>query len=81
MRGQAAAIGATVDWLANFALIEVFPTWHTAIGLDWVLVRFAGLCLLAVIFVNVFLPETKGQSVEEINRVFEEQAAGAGAPA
>ena len=29
VRGQAAAIGATVDWLANFALIEVFPVWRT----------------------------------------------------
>ena len=27
VRGQAAATGATVDWLANFALIEVFPVW------------------------------------------------------
>jgi hypothetical protein len=32
-RGRAAAIGASVDWIANFALIEVFPAWHNAIGL------------------------------------------------
>ena len=48
VRGQAAATGATVDWLANFALIEVFPVWMGAIGLDWVLVCFAGLCLMAI---------------------------------
>jgi len=23
----------SVDWIANFALIEVFPAWHNAIGL------------------------------------------------
>ncbi len=26
VRGQAASTGATVDWLANFALIEVSPS-------------------------------------------------------
>jgi MFS family permease len=69
------AIGATVDWLANFALIEVFPTWQKAIGLSWVLVCFAGLCLVAVGFVQMFLPETKGHSVEEITRLFEKEGA------
>jgi len=76
VRGQAAAIGAAVDWLANFALIEVFPTWQSSIGLGWVLICFAGLCLLAVLFVSIFLPETKGHSVEEITRLFERQATG-----
>src|SRR5579875_3056281 len=33
VRGQAAAIAAAVDWLANFALIEVFPVWQNAISL------------------------------------------------
>ena len=32
VRGRAAAIGAGVDWVANFALIEVFPAWHNAWG-------------------------------------------------
>ena len=74
VRGQAAATGATVDWLANFALIEVFPVWMGAIGLDWVLVCFAGLCLMAILFVYRFVPETKGHSVEEINRIFDREA-------
>jgi MFS transporter, SP family, arabinose:H+ symporter len=71
VRGQAAAIAATVDWLANFALIEVFPVWHNAIGLGAVMVCFAALALAAVGFVFWFLPETKGHSVEEIIQLFE----------
>jgi SP family arabinose:H+ symporter-like MFS transporter len=73
VRGQAAAVAATVDWLANFALIEVFPAWQAAIGLGWVMVCFAALCLLAVAFVARFLPETKGRSVEEITELFDKQ--------
>jgi SP family arabinose:H+ symporter-like MFS transporter len=75
VRGRAASTGATVDWLANFALIEVFPVWQTGIGLGWVLACFAGLCVLAIAFVYWFVPETKGHSVEEITHIFDQQAA------
>jgi MFS transporter, SP family, arabinose:H+ symporter len=78
VRGQAAAIGATVDWLANYALIEAFPAWQRSIGLAWVLVCFAALCAVAIMFVITFLPETKGLSVEEITKLFDKQAAGGG---
>jgi sugar porter (SP) family MFS transporter len=71
VRGQAAAIAACVDWVANFALIEVFPTWQAGIGLAWVMICFAGLCAMAIAFVFWFLPETKGHSVDEIIRLFE----------
>lgn len=71
VRGTAAAIGATVNWLANFALVEVFPVWQGAIGLAWVLVCFSALCLLAVAFVAAFLPETKHLSVDEIIHIYE----------
>jgi MFS family permease len=78
VRGRAAAIGACVDWLANYALIEAFPVWHNAIGLGWVMVSFAVLCLVAIGFVYRFLPETKGLSVEHAVQVFEREAAGSG---
>ncbi|HWG01917.1 MAG TPA: MFS transporter, partial [Trebonia sp.] len=73
VRGQAAAIAATVDWLANFALIEVFPVWQNAISLSGVLVCFAALALAAAAFVYWFLPETKGRSVEDIIQLFERE--------
>ena len=74
VRGRAAAIAACVDWLANYALIEAFPVWHNAIGLGWVMVCFAVLCVVAIGFVYRFLPETKGLSVEQAVHVFEREA-------
>jgi MFS transporter, SP family, arabinose:H+ symporter len=74
VRGQAAAFCAMIDWLANFLLIEVFPVWQNAISLGGVMVCFAALCALAIVFVWKFLPETKGLPVEEIVRIFERQA-------
>jgi sugar porter (SP) family MFS transporter len=74
VRGQAAAIGAAVDWVANYALIEAFPATQRAIGLGWVMICFAALCVVAIVFVLRYVPESKGMSVEEITELFEEQA-------
>ena len=62
-----------IDWLVNFALIEVFPVTQNAISLAGVMVVFAGLCALAIVFIWKFLPETKNLPVEEIVQVFERQ--------
>ena len=76
VRGRAAATGACVDWLANYALIEAFPAWHNSIGLGGVMVCFAVLCVVAIGFVYKFLPETKGLSVEQAVEVYEKEAEG-----
>ena len=73
MRGQAAAFCAMIDWLANFLIIMIFPVTQNAISLGGVMVVFAGLAALAIVFVWKFLPETKELPVEEIVRVFEKQ--------
>ena len=75
VRGRAAAIAASVDWLANFAIIEIFPALNTAIGLAWVMVLFAGLAVVGIWFVYRYLPETKELTVEEVVNVFEREAA------
>jgi MFS transporter, SP family, arabinose:H+ symporter len=66
--------GGGGGWIANFALIQVFPVWHNAIGLPKVMVCFAVIAVLAMGFVYRWLPETKGLSVEEAVSVFERQA-------
>ncbi|MBO0801781.1 MAG: sugar porter family MFS transporter [Nocardiopsaceae bacterium] len=71
VRGQAAAIAAFVDWIANFALVEVFPVWQNAIGLGGVMLCFGALCLMAIAFIFWALPETKGLGVEEIVELFD----------
>lgn len=80
VRGRAAAACASVNWLANFVIIQWFPTLNDAFGLAWVMVLFAALSLLAVIFVARFLPETKGMSLEDVTEVFERKATGKESP-
>jgi sugar porter (SP) family MFS transporter len=76
VRGRAAANCAAVNWIANFAIIEAFPTLQSGIGLPWVMVLLSALSVVAIAFVFKFLPETKGLSVEEVVSLFEEQARG-----
>ncbi|MGN6127379.1 MAG: sugar porter family MFS transporter [Humibacter sp.] len=71
VRGRASGIGAAADWLANYALVLVFPILQVGIGLGWVMIIFAILCVIGVVFVYFFLPETKGHSVEEVVRLFD----------
>jgi hypothetical protein len=71
IRGRMAAIGAIIDWLANFALIEVFPVMLSAIGLAGSMPIFSALDIIALVFVIMFVPETKGMSLEEVVRMFE----------
>jgi MFS transporter, SP family, arabinose:H+ symporter len=72
VRGQAAAFAAMIDWLASFALVEVFPVWQNAITLGGAMVCFAALCVLAIVFVYRFVPETKGLPVEDIVKLFDQ---------
>ena len=71
VRGRAAAIGAAVDWLANYALVLAFPILQAGIGLPLVMVIFAILCAIGAFFVYRFLPETKGQGADDVIRLFE----------
>jgi hypothetical protein len=76
VRGRAAANCAAVNWIANFAIIEAFPTLQAAIGLPAVMVLLAVLSVVAIGFIFRFLPETKTLSVEEVVTLFEQQAKG-----
>jgi sugar porter (SP) family MFS transporter len=75
VRGRAAAIAAAADWVANFALILLVPTMLKGFGLAWLMVLFAVLSAVALVFVLAFIPETKELSVEEITEIFERQTA------
>jgi membrane protein implicated in regulation of membrane protease activity len=54
--------------------VQWFPTLNDKFGLPKVMILFAVLAVLAILFVYRFLPETKGLPLEEVTAVFDRQA-------
>lgn len=67
VRGTAMSIATMSLWLSNVLVAQVFPrlnTWSEG-GTFFV---FAGITFIAFIFVALFISETKGRSLEEIEQ-------------
>lgn len=74
IRGRAMSIATFCLWTANFFVSQTFPMMNEN---EWLVTRFhhgfpfwiyGGLCAVLVIFVCLFVPETKGKSLEEIEQ-------------
>ncbi len=70
-RGLYASLIAFVDWISNFAIIELFPVMHVSIGLGYTMAVFGVLSTIAAITFFIIMPVTKGKSVEDITSMFE----------
>ncbi len=76
IRGRAMAVATFALWLANFVVSQTFPMMD---GNAWLVERFnrgfpfllyAFFCLVLVVLVIRWVPETKGRSLEEIERMW-----------
>ncbi len=69
IRGKAVAIAVAAQWLANYAVSSTFiPLSEWSIGGTYII--YAASCLLSVIFVWRWVPETKGKSLEDMTRLW-----------
>lgn len=56
----------TLNWLLSFTVTSTFNSLNLAIGSGQVFWLFAGIMLIAFVFIFFIVPETKGKSVDEI---------------
>jgi predicted MFS family arabinose efflux permease len=68
IRGRAMAIATVALWLADFAVSLTFPVIADRLHESFAFWLYAGMCLINMIFIWAVLPETKGKSLEEIER-------------
>jgi sugar porter (SP) family MFS transporter len=66
VRGTAMGVAVFGNWAANFAVSQTFPPLLKALGPGPVFLGYAGLGILAGLFVKAVVTETKGRSLEEI---------------
>jgi sugar porter (SP) family MFS transporter len=66
VRGTAMGVAVFANWAANFAVSQTFPMLLSKFGPGPVFLGYAGMGVLAFVFVKALVTETKGRSLEEI---------------
>ncbi|XP_074165887.1 solute carrier family 2, facilitated glucose transporter member 12 isoform X1 [Sminthopsis crassicaudata] len=67
IRGRAMALTSSMNWGINLLVSLTFLTVTELIGLPWVCFIYTIMSIAALIFVILFIPETKGCSLEQIS--------------
>jgi len=68
IRGTAISIAVSSLWIACFLLTYTFPLLERSIGTGNTFWIYAGICAVGFVFIRAFVPETKGKSLEDIER-------------
>jgi len=68
MRGSAMALATVALWVADFAVTLSFPVIADRLDQTTAFWFYALMCALDLIFMIFFLPETKGKTLEEIEK-------------
>lgn len=68
VRAVAVAVCTFALWTASFTLTYTFPLLNTALGSYGTFWIYAGVCAAGFIFFSLRLPETKGKSLEELEK-------------
>ena len=66
VRGLGIGLSVFVQWMTNFAVGFSFPILMAAIGISNTFFIFVVLGILALLFVRRYVPETRGQSLEQV---------------
>jgi SP family arabinose:H+ symporter-like MFS transporter len=69
VRGNAMALATLALWISNFITTASFPIMKQYLGLPLTFIVHAFICLLYVFFILFRVPETKGKSLEEIEKM------------
>lgn len=70
IRGMAMAVSTFSLWTACFILTYTFPLLNSGLGAYGTFWLYGIICLLGFVFIKANLPETKGKSLEEIEKEF-----------
>src|SRR5579859_285697 len=68
IRGRAMSIAVMSLWIACFILTYTFPFLNHSLGPAMTFWIYAAVCVAGFLFVNFQLPETRGKTLEEIER-------------
>jgi hypothetical protein len=67
-KGWVSSIAVCLNWAMAFLVTKFFPIMMNDLGSEVTYQTFFAICLVAIVFVVFFVPETTGKSPEEIHR-------------
>ena len=68
MRGAAMGLATLILWFADFVVTLTFPVISDKLNASAAFWIYAAMCVFDLVFMIFYLPETKGKSLEEIER-------------
>jgi MFS family permease len=74
IRGAAMAVAVSALWIACFLLTYTFPFLNKVLGSAGTFWLYAAICVAGFVFIHLKLPETKGKSLEQIEREWVKEA-------
>lgn len=78
VRGTASSAATLLNWSCSFLVTETFKSMISGITEEGVFWFYGSVCVLGVLFVLFKVPETKGRSLEELERYFEGNTSNSG---
>ncbi len=74
VRGKGVAAATALNWFAAWVVTQTFLTVVDLTGTSGAFMIFAAFCLVTLVFVGRFLPETKGKTLEEVQQMWSDPA-------
>ncbi len=71
IRGMAVAFVSFVQWIFNFLVVWLFPHFLSSLGGANTFYFFATMCIIQLVVTKIWLPETKGKTLEQIEMLWE----------
>ena len=68
IRGVAVSVSVSALWIACFVLTFTFPALNAALGPAGAFWLYSGICVIGFLFILWRVPETKGKTLEQIER-------------
>jgi MFS transporter, SP family, solute carrier family 2 (myo-inositol transporter), member 13 len=75
-RGVCGGMSATVNWVSNLIVAQTFLSIVELVGTGGTFLIIAGIAVVALVFVLIVVPETKGLTFEQVERMWKERAWG-----
>lgn len=71
VRGAAVSVSVSALWIASFLLTYTFPLLERSVGQAGTFWTYSGICVAGFVFVYGSVRETKGKTLEEIERGYD----------